>query len=125
MNKFIGTGNLTKNPEKIETANAIMCKFTFACDSGYKDGETIVEFLTCIVWNKMAENCLKYLKKGSKVAVVGKVRNRTYDAQDGSKRYVTEITPEEVEFLSTPKEKEDNGKVIIKPTPVDDDNLPF
>ena len=121
-NKFFGTGNLTKNPEKIETANATMCKFTVACDTGYiKDGERETEFITFIAWRKTAENCLKYLKKGSKVSVVGIVRNRSYDTQDGSKRYVTEVTVEEIEFLSAPKEKSDN-KIIVKP---DDDNLPF
>lgn len=127
MNKFIGTGNLTKDPEKIETANVVMCKFTLACDSGYvKDGEKETDFITFIAWRKTAENCLKYLKKGSKVAVVGVVKNRNYNANDGTKRYVTEIRAEDVEFLSSPKEKEDNGKVIVKPTPVDDDqNLPF
>jgi single-strand DNA-binding protein len=125
MNKFIGTGNLTKNPEKIETANATMCKFTLACDSGYvKDGERETDFITFIAWRKTAENCLKYLKKGSKVAVVGVVKNRNYDAPDGSKKYITEVRTEEVEFLSSPKEK-DESKKVIKPTSIDDDNLPF
>ena len=124
-NKFFGTGNLTKDPERIETANATMCKFTIACDTGYvKDGERETEFITFIAWRKIAENCLKYLKKGSKVAVCGIVRNRSYDAQDGTKRYVTEITAEEVEFLSTPKEKNE-GKTIIKPQEVQTEDLPF
>lgn len=102
MNKFFGTGNLTKDPEKIETTNALMCKITVACDTGYiKDGERETEFITFIAWRKNAENILKYLKKGSKVAIVGIVRNRSYEAQDGSKRYVTEITVEEIEFLNT------------------------
>lgn len=102
MNKFFGTGNLTKDPEKIETANALMCKITVACDTGYvKDGERETEFITFIAWRKNAENILKYLKKGSKVAIVGIVRNRSYETQDGSKRYVTEITVEEIEFLNT------------------------
>lgn len=121
MNKFFGTGNLTRDPEKIETANAVMCKFTVACDTGYvKDGERETEFITFIAWRKNAENVLKYLKKGSKVAVIGIVRNRSYEVE-GQKRYVTEITAEEIEFLSSPKEKSED-KITVKP---DDDNLPF
>lgn len=120
-NKFFGTGNLTRNPEKIETANAVMCKFTVACDTGYvKDGERETEFITFIAWRKNAENVLKYLKKGSKVAITGIVRNRSYEVE-GQKRYVTEITAEEIEFLSSPREKSED-KITVKP---DDDNLPF
>lgn len=124
MNKFIGTGNLTKDPEEIKTSNAVMCKFTLACDSGYvKDGEKETDFITFIAWRKTAENCLKYLKKGSKVAVTGVVKNRSYDAQDGTKRYITEIRAESVEFLSSPKSKEE--KTVITQEAVDTENLPF
>lgn len=117
--KFFGTGNLTKDPERIETQNAEMCKFTVACDTGYiKDGQRETEFITFIAWRKNAENCLKYLKKGSKVAITGIVRNRSYEV-DGQKRYVTEITADEIEFLSSPREKEE--KTVI----TSQEELPF
>jgi len=69
-----------------------------------------------------AENCHKYLKKGSKACVIGPLQTRSYDAQDGSKRYVTEVVAEEVEFL-TAKVAETEEKPELQP--VEDDNLPF
>ena len=79
----------------------------------------------------MGENCHKFLKKGSKVGVVGNIQNRSYDATDGTKRYVTEIVAEEVEFLST-KTSDDAvstpkapAEEVSKLQPIDDDGLPF
>ena len=63
------------------------------------------------MWRAQADNCARYLKKGSKAAVSGSVQTRTYDTQDGSRRYVTEIAADEVQFLSTRSEeaKEDSA----------------
>ena len=67
--------------------------------------------MNVVAWRTLADNCGKYLKKGSKCSVVGTVQNRSYEAQDGTKRYITEIVAEEVEFLSTaPKKEETNTK---------------
>lgn len=115
MQKFIGTGNLTRDVEKVSEN---LAKFTIAIPEDYeKDGERPVQFFTIICWNKLAENCLKYLTKGSKVAVYGKLQNRTYE-QDGTKKYITEIVAKEVEFLSI---KKDEPKL----TPIEDDTIPF
>ena len=64
------------------------------------------DFLTVIAWRQTAEFCNKYLLKGRKVAVEGSIQTRSYDAQDGSKRYVTEIIADSVEALGGPKEAE-------------------
>ena len=60
------------------------------------------DFFNIVCWRALAENCGKYLKKGSKVCATGPIQNRSYEANDGTKRYVTEIVAEEVEFLDRP-----------------------
>lgn len=133
MNKAILIGNLTKDPELTTTNNGIaVCRFTLAISRRFvgANGERETDFLNIVVWRGQAENCNKYLKKGSKCAVVGSVQTRSYDAQDGTKRYITEIVADEVEFLST-KNNGEAGAVPVKAEevtelkPIDDDSLPF
>jgi single-strand DNA-binding protein len=131
MNKCILVGNLTKDPELTTTSNGVaVCRFAIAVSRRYAnaDGERETDFLNIVVWRSLGENCHKFLKKGSKVGVVGNIQSRSYDAQDGSKRYVTEIVAEEVEFLST-KQSDDQPKSaseeVAKLQPIDDDGLPF
>ena len=95
----------------------------------------MIFFFNVVAWRAIAENCAKYLKKGSKIAVMGSIQNHTYDAQDGTKLYATDITAEEIEFLST---KGDAGAVDgsgagmptppdtgLQPIDDDDNTLPF
>lgn len=103
MNKAFIIGNLTRDPELRTTPNGVsVCSFTVAVQRRYKDqnGERQADFIPVIVWRGLAENCAKYLAKGRKVSVVGEIQTRNYEAQDGSKRYVTEIVASDVEFLS-------------------------
>lgn len=102
MNKVFLVGNLTKDPEMRQTKNgANVCDFRIAINRRKnKDGVQEADFLTIQTWNGLAENCQKYLHKGSKVAVDGQIRTRNYEAQDGTKRYVTEILADNVEFLT-------------------------
>jgi single-strand DNA-binding protein len=105
MNKVIQIGNLTKPPEVRATGSGVsVCSFTIAVQRRFtsQSGEKITDFFPVTVWKGLADNCGKYLDKGSKVAVIGELQTRSYDAKDGSKRYVTEIVADEVEFL-TPK----------------------
>ena len=130
MNKVILLGNLTKDPELKTTTNELsVVKFTLAIPRKFKNaqGEKEVDFLNVVAWRTLADNCGKYLKKGSKCSVVGTVQNRSYEAQDGTKRYITEIVAEEVEFLSTAPKKEETNIKESEPelTPIDDDSLPF
>ena len=136
MNKVILIGNLTKDPELNTTANGIsVCRFTLAISRRFQNarGERETDFINGVVWRAQAENCSKYLRKGGKCAVVGSMQTHSYDAQDGSKRYVTEVIADEVEFISSrngnfddvdgsassPKEEVSNLE------PIDDDSLPF
>ena len=134
MNKVILIGNLTKDPELSTTNSGInYCRFTLAVPKRFANaGERDAEFINIVVWRVQADNCHKYLKKGSKACVIGSLQTRSYDAQDGSKRYVTEVVAEEVEFLST-KNSTDNMGVNSTDTdsdatelqPIEDDSLPF
>ena len=102
MNQFYGIGNLVRDPEVRSTNAGIkVCNFTIAINRRMKtNGEQQTDFLNIVVWRQLAELCEKYLSKGKKVAVVGSVQTRTYEAQDGSKRTAFEIVADEVEFLS-------------------------
>jgi single-strand DNA-binding protein len=78
-----------------------VCTFSVAVQRRFTNaqGERPADFFNIVTWRALAENCGKYLRKGSKVFVGGPIQNRTYEAQDGTKRYVTEIVADEVEFL--------------------------
>lgn len=135
MNKVILIGNLTKNPELTTTNSGInVCRFTLAVQRRFanEDGERDADFPNIVAWRGLADNCHKYLTKGSKCSVVGVLQTRSYDAQDGSKRYATEVVAEEVEFLNTKKteeSKEEPKKEAkaeqTKFEPIEDDNCPF
>lgn len=134
MNKVILIGNLTKDPELSTTNSGInYCRFTLAVPKRFAQaGERDAEFINIVVWRVQADNCHKYLKKGSKACVVGSLQTRSYDAQDGSKRYVTEVVAEEVEFLSTKNSEGganipagNSGSDASELQPIEDDTLPF
>lgn len=145
MNKVILVGNLTRDPELITTNNGVsLCRFSLAVQRRFSsgDGEREADFINIVVWRGQADNCYKYLKKGSKAGVVGTLQTRSYDATDGTKRYATEVVADEVEFLSSKgssNSEEFSGSeaqtagskttgksdVVNKFEPIDDDNLPF
>ena len=126
MNKVFLFGNLTKDPELSSTASGIkFCRFTLAVSRSYsKDGKRETDFLPVVVWRAQADNCARYLKKGSRAAVCGSIQTRNYDAQDGSRRYVTEIAADEVQFLTTKNDVDSDVTDFDDLKPIDDD-LPF
>lgn len=119
MNKVILIANLTRDPELHETAGGkSVLKFDIAVNRGFKDadGNYITDFFNVSMWGDKGVNCGRYLFKGSKVGIVGRLQNRTYKDKEGNNRTVTEVVAEDVEFL-TPKKKD------IEPE--EDDDLPF
>lgn len=102
MNKFFGSGRLAKEPEcRYTQSGKAVCTFTLAISEGYGD-KARTTFLPVVVWDKMGEACAKNLCKGQSVVVEGRVSVRDYE-KDGSKRYVTEIVAQSVEFGAKPK----------------------
>ena len=102
MNKAILIGNLARDPETRTTASGVtVCQFTIAVNRRYvnQQGVREADFIPIVAWRQTAELCSRYLSKGRKVAIDGRLQTRSYDAQDGSKRHVTEVIAEQVEFL--------------------------
>ena len=144
MNKVILIGNLAADPELRQTSSGLpVCTFRLAVQRRFSNAQGVKEadFFTVVAWRQTAELCSRFLSKGRKCAVVGSLQTRSYDAQDGTKRYVTEIVADNVEFLGS---REDGGSrqgnyapAAPAPAPrsaapassdfteVDDDELPF
>ena len=135
MNKVFLIGNLTRDPELSTTNSGIsVCRISIAVSRRFAnaDGSRETDFFNVVAWRAIAENCAKYLKKGSKIAVMGSIQNRSYEGTDGTKRYTTDITAEEIEFLSTKGDEtaSDNGMshepdTGLQPIDDDDNTLPF
>ena len=124
MNKIFLIGNLTKDPEGGTTSNDIQfAKMTLAVNRKFDKG---VDFINCTAWRATAENCIKYLSKGKKICVVGSIQINNYEASDGSKRYLTDIQVDEVEFLSQREAEQEKADPKSKLIPeVEQDKLPF
>jgi single-strand DNA-binding protein len=102
MNKVLLTGRLTKDPELRTTGSGLaVASFSLAVTRTFKnkDGNYDADFFNVSVFGKQAANVSKYCFKGSQVGVEGRLQSRSYDAQDGTKRYVTEVVVENVEFV--------------------------
>lgn len=130
MNKVILVGNLTKDPELITTSNGVdVSRFTIAVQRKYKNANEEYEsdFINCVAWRSSAEFIHKYFKKGNKIGIVGSIQTRSYDAEDGTKRYITEINVEECEFVQSKKSDDNKSEEPKEPEmqPIDDDGLPF
>ena len=126
MNRVEFIGNLSKAPDvKQTTSGKNVCSLTIAVNRRYKgaDGKTTADFFSVQAWEKLAKLCARYLDKGSKVFISGELRNRSYEAKDGSKRTVTEIIANEIEFLS-PK-TEPATPPVEEWEQVEDSDLPF
>lgn len=99
MNKVILIGRLTRDPElrfAAGSGNAVT-RFSVAVTRQFKRDEA--DFINCVAFNKQAETIAQYLTKGSQIAITGNIRTGSYDAQDGSKRYTTDVVVENFEFV--------------------------
>jgi single-strand DNA-binding protein len=102
MNKVILMGRLTKDPDvKYTQTGKVVCQFTLAVDRPFKtpDGQKEADFIPVVVWNKAAELVGNRCQKGHRLLVDGRLQIRSYDAKDGTKRWVTEIIANSVEFI--------------------------
>ena len=102
MNKCHLIGRMTKDPEvRCTQGGTAVATFTLAVDRRVaKDKDKEADFIPCVVWGKMADGVVKnYCHKGKRVAVEGRIQVRSYDAKDGTKRYVTEVIVNELELL--------------------------
>ena len=104
MNSFSGIGRLTRDPDVRYNPNTqvAVARFTIAIDSGYGDNKR-TDFPSIVVFGNMAEVVEKYLKKGSQVAVQGRLQTGSYE-KDGVRHYTTDIIASNIEFLGKPKQ---------------------
>lgn len=139
MNKVILMGRLTRDPEVRYTQgdNAMaIARYSLAVDRRFKrDGEPDADFINCVAFGKSGEFAEKYLKKGTKIAVVGRIQTGSYTNKDGQKVYTTDVVVEEQEFAesknsgssdnnqSAPANK--NTDFMNIPDGIDDSELPF
>lgn len=146
INQVQLVGNLTRDPESGTTQSGITyCRFTVACQRRFKNaqGQYEADFINCLAWRQTAEFVQRHFIKGNKIGLTGSIQTGSYTAQDGSKRYTTEVVVDNVEFVA-PRSDSGNGGGYGQPTPppapaqqkpqqqsmndfmeVDDDELPF
>ena len=104
MNKVMLIGRLTQDPEvRHTTTNKSLCQFRLAVSRKFtKQGEEPqTDFFPVVAWEKTAEFCSNYFRKGQQVAVIGRLHNRTWDDSEGKRHYITEIIAEEVSFADS------------------------
>ena len=123
-NQVILMGNLTKDPElRYIPSGAAVCNFGLAVNKKYTDSQggkqEDVTFIDIVCWNKLAEACAEYLHKGSPAFVEGRLKQNSWETEDGQKRYKHEIVARSVQFLSNGKPGQDEDK------DGNDDDVPF
>ena len=118
MNKVFLIGRLTKDPELRYTgSNIAVATFSLAVNRNFsnQNGEREADFINIVVWRKQAENVKNYLTQGSQVAIDGRIQTRSYDDQDGKKRYVTEVVADNVEFLGSKSSNKGSNEMMDNP----------
>ena len=122
MNKVFLIGRLTRDPELRYTgSNVAVTTFSLAVNRPFTNqaGEREADFINIVVWRKQAENVKNYLTQGSQVAIDGRIQTRSYDGEDGKKRYVTEVVADNVQFLDSKSSKNDVPAAPEEKTPYD------
>ncbi len=113
LNRVVLVGRLTKDPEiRYTQSNTPIASFTIAVNRQFSNsatGERDTDFIPVVVWRKQAENVKSFVHKGSLVAVDGRIQTRTYDDQNGVRKYVTEVVADNVSFLEPKGSQDDQG----------------
>lgn len=101
MNSVVLMGRLTRNPD-VRQGQTPAARFTLAVDRRYKkDGEQTADFISCVAFGKTAEFIERYMQQGSKICLSGHIQTGSYDRQDGTKAYTTDVIVENVEFAES------------------------
>jgi single-strand DNA-binding protein len=146
MNRVVLIGRLTKDPEMRYTTNGIaVTMFTLAVNRPFanQEGERQADFINIVTWQKLADLCATYLRKGRQVGVEGRLQTRSYENQEGRKVYVTEVVADRAYFLEKAEETRTGNQQPShdpfapgdpfadpfagsgKPINITDDDLPF
>lgn len=135
INKFIGVGRLTKDPEFRTTQSGIgTATFTLACNRPFKNknGEQEADFINIVTFRKQAENVNNYLSKGSLAGVEGRMQSRSYENKEGQRIFVTEVVADSVQFLEPKSQQSKQQEAPAKDNPfangnsdISSSDLPF
>ena len=143
MNKIILIGRLTADPAlKYTPSGTAVVTFTLAVNRRFanQSGEREADFINCQAWQKTAEFVANYFKKGQQMALEGRLQVRSYDGNDGQKRWVTEVVAEQIEFVGSKNGSNSNSTGSTtggsgagssselgwgQDVPFDDNDLPF
>lgn len=141
MNNVILIGRLIKDVELryTQSSNATYARFTIAVDrqmskekkqEAEANGQPTADFINIVVWGKQAENCQRYLQKGRNVAIQGRLQSGSYTAQDGTRKFVTEVWAERVQFIEWGEKKEDHTQPFgqfdeLEYTETTNEDIPF
>lgn len=129
INQVVLMGRLVRDPELRHTGTGTpVVSFTMAVDSGYGENKQ-TNFISCIAWNKTAEFVSEHFVKGQMMIVLGRIQTRTWEGQDGKKKYVTEVVAHEVKFGEGKRERQEQAAPKAQgegfAEVYDDDDLPF
>ena len=133
INNVTLVGNMTRDPELRRTATGkAVTTFTLALNriKSSSDGQQ-ADYISCVVWGKIAESTAQYCSKGSKVGVVGHLQSKSYDNAQGQRVYVTEVVCEQVDFINTRNQENNAQPQQVENNPFDqsfnimDEDLPF
>ena len=139
LNKVILMGRFTRDPELRSTPQGVTtCSFSIAVDRNFvrQGEERKADFINCVAWRQTAEFISKYFRKGSMVALEGSLQTRSWDDQDGKKRYATDVVVSQVYFAESKRDSQIGGDDFSSdsdfaslPDPISpmgtDDDLPF
>ena len=113
MNKVILMGRLTRDPEVryTQTNNTLVSSFSLAVNRRFarQGEERQADFINIVAWSKLGEFCSKYFKKGQQVGVIGRIQTRTWDDDQGTKHYVTEVVAEEAYFADSRRDSDNSS----------------
>lgn len=130
INKFIGIGRLTKNPEiRYAPSGTAITTFSIAINETWKDQtgkkQEKVEYINIVTFGKLAEICGEFLTKGKQVYIEGKIQTRSWDDKDGNKKYMTEIVASTMQMLdSKGSGATDGGEASVRAGSSPQDNMP-
>lgn len=141
MNKVVLIGRLTKDPDLryVPGNGTAVTTVTLAVDKyNPQTKKNEADFINVVIWGKQAENTASYMSKGRQMAISGRIQTMSYDAKDGTKRYITEVVADQVKFLDSknnntsnagynPAPTQDNQQAVFDEdiTPIDGDEVPF
>jgi len=119
LNRVILIGNLTRDPElRFTPAGKPVASFGLAVNRNYtnKEGEKVqaVDYFNIVTWNRQAELCAEYIRKGSSIALEGRLQTRSWETEDGQKRRVVEVVADRVQFLGKPGAKEADAETAAE-----------